>query len=210
METEATTNKIRLFLIKALYSVPKTVIDAAVGLGYIKARGMIVYPNNEDRSIVCQGVINPTLWNNTDRESNSPYSLSSWFFRPFVDEAERDDTDEIESTYGSYANYKDYNGINPVYPDRKTEIGVDTLKILSESVTENNDYFVDNSILTFHSPDIEFSDINLSNIALNCRLMGGVVLTSGVSGYNFLNSRKVIFPVYFLNASNISNSFSEK
>lgn len=181
MDAEATTNKIRLFLIKALYSVPKTVIDAAVGLGYIKARGMIVYPNNEDRSIVCQGVINPTLWNNTDRESNSPYSLSSWFFRPFVDEAERDDTDEIESTYGSYANYKDYNGINPVYPDRKTEIGVDTLKTLSESVTENNDYFVDNSILTFHSPDIEFSDINLSNIALNCRLIGGVVLTSGVS-----------------------------
>lgn len=181
MEVESTTSKIRLQLIKALYSLPKVVIDSAVSTGYIKARGMIVYPNNEDRSIVCQGVVNPTLWSSVDRNSNSPYSMSSWFFRPFVDEALRNDNDIIESTYGSYASYIDSQAINPAYPKRSTEVGVDTIKVLSSDLSEINDFFVDSSILTMHSPDIEFSDINLSNTNLNCRFIGGVVLTSGVS-----------------------------
>ena len=168
-------------MVKPYYTIPKSVLDEAKALGYIKARGMIVVPTNSDRTILCQGVVCPTLWTNLDRESNSPYAVSSWFFRPFVDEANRDDSDGVEANNGTYAQYVDYDSINPVYPDRTTEIGVETLQTLAEGSTEVNDYLVDSSILTFHSPDIEFGDINTANINLGCQFIGSVALHSGIS-----------------------------
>lgn len=172
---------VKLSLVKPYYTIPKSVLDEAKALGYIKARGMIVVPTNSDRTILCQGVVCPTLWTNLDRESNSPYAVSSWFFRPFVDEANRDDSDDVKANNGTYAQYVDYDSINPVYPDRTTEIGVETLKTLAEGSTEVNDYLVDSSILTFHSPDIEFGDINTANINLGCQFIGSVALHSGIS-----------------------------
>lgn len=172
---------VKLSLVKPYYTIPKSVLDEAKALGYIRARGMIVVPTNSDRTILCQGVVCPTLWTNLDRESNSPYAVSSWFFRPFVDEANRDDSDDVKANNGTYAQYVDYDGINPVYPDRTTEIGVETLKTLAEGSTEVNDYLVDSSILTFHSPDIEFGDINTANINLGCQFIGSVALHSGIS-----------------------------
>lgn len=172
---------VKLSLIKPYYTIPKSVLDEAKALGYIKARGMIVVPTNSDRTILCQGVVCPTLWTNLDRESNSPYAVSSWFFRPFVDEANRDDSNDVEANNGTYAQYVDYDSINPVYPDRTTEIGVETLKTLAEGSTEVNDYLVDSSILTFHSPDIEFGDINTANINLGCQFIGSIALHSGIS-----------------------------
>ena len=172
---------VKLSLVKPYYTIPKSVLDEAKALGYIKARGMIVVPTNSDRTILCQGVVCPTLWTNLDRESNSPYAVSSWFFRPFVDEANRDDSNDVEANNGTYAQYVDYDSINPVYPDRTTEIGVETLKTLAEGSTEVNDYLVDSSILTFHSPDIEFGDINTANINLGCQFIGSIALHSGIS-----------------------------
>ena len=172
---------VKLSLVKPYYTIPKSVLDEAKALGYIKARGMIVVPTNSDRTILCQGVVCPTLWTNLDRESNSPYAVSSWFFRPFVDEANRDDSDDVKANNGTYAQYVDYDSINPVYPDRTTEIGVETLKTLAEGSTEVNDYLVDSSILTFHSPDIEFGDINTANINLGCQFIGSIALHSGIS-----------------------------
>jgi hypothetical protein len=172
---------VKLSLVKPYYTIPKSVLDEAKALGYIKARGMIVVPTNSDRTILCQGVVCPTLWTNLDRESNSPYAVSSWFFRPFVDEANRDDSNDVKANNGTYAQYVDYDSINPVYPDRTTEIGVETLKTLAEGSTEVNDYLVDSSILTFHSPDIEFGDINTANTNLGCQFIGSVALHSGIS-----------------------------
>lgn len=47
-------------------------------------RPVIVYPSIEDRSVLCQGVINPTVFNVEDRIDNSPFAQASWFFRPYV------------------------------------------------------------------------------------------------------------------------------
>lgn len=184
---------VKLSLIKPYYTIPKSVLDEAKALGYIKARGMIVVPTNSDRTILCQGVVCPTLWTNLDRESNSPYAVSSWFFRPFVDEANRNDSDSIESKYGTYAQYVDYDSINPANPNRTTEIGVDTLKTLG-SGTENRDYIVDSSILTFHSPDIEFGDIITSNTNIGCQFIGSVALHSGLSYRSVLAENVGVYP----------------
>ncbi len=47
-------------------------------------RPVIVYPTIEDRNILCQGVINPTVFNVEDRVDNSPFAQASWFFRPYI------------------------------------------------------------------------------------------------------------------------------
>lgn len=53
-------------------------------LKYRSVRPLIVYPNLYDRRIVCQGVLNPTVFNAQDRISNSPYAQPSWYFRPYT------------------------------------------------------------------------------------------------------------------------------
>ena len=53
---------------------------------YAMIRPVIVYPTINDRTVLCQGVITPTVFNALDRISNSPYAQSSWFFRPYVKE----------------------------------------------------------------------------------------------------------------------------
>ena len=51
---------------------------------YKKIRPIVVYPNIGDRSVLCQGVLNPTVFNTMDRIDNSPFAQSSWYFRPYM------------------------------------------------------------------------------------------------------------------------------
>lgn len=50
--------------------------------GYIASRLVCVYPTDNDRTVLCQGVVLPTVYNIYDRVDNSPYAQSSWFARP--------------------------------------------------------------------------------------------------------------------------------
>ena len=51
---------------------------------YVKARPVIVYPSIAERSVLCQGVLNPTVFNAISRISHSPDVQSSWYFRPYM------------------------------------------------------------------------------------------------------------------------------
>lgn len=51
---------------------------------FTRIRPMIVFPTILNRAVVCQGVLNPTVFNIEDRKDNSPYAQASWFFRPYV------------------------------------------------------------------------------------------------------------------------------
>ena len=53
-------------------------------------RPVIVYPSISDRNVLCQGVINPTVFNAEDRIDNSPFAQASWFFRPYVSSSSTD------------------------------------------------------------------------------------------------------------------------
>lgn len=57
-------------------------IQELVDLGYTQLRGIIVKPSMEDRSVICQGVLNPTVYNVDNRANNAPFAMSSWFARP--------------------------------------------------------------------------------------------------------------------------------
>lgn len=52
--------------------------------GYKKVRPVVVYPTEQERTVICQGVLNPTVFNVGNRKNNSPSSIASWFFRPNV------------------------------------------------------------------------------------------------------------------------------
>lgn len=49
----------------------------------IAIRGLIAQPINGHKSIICQGVLCPTVYNINDRINNNIWGVSSWFFRPF-------------------------------------------------------------------------------------------------------------------------------
>lgn len=189
-------DNIVLELIKPIYSIPKSVINEAKSLGYVRARGMIVMPTNSDRTILCQGIVCPTLYTQTDRDSNSPYAVSSWFFRPFRSDTSRDTTSSEDSKYGTYANYRDLDAVNPVYPNRTTEIGVNMIRAATteEGEDEVTDYLIDSSIVTFHSPDIEFGNINTTNINLGCSIVGSIELHSGISYRSVIAENVGVYP----------------
>ena len=50
--------------------------------GYIRIRPVIVYPNISSRNVLCQGLLNPTMFNYAERSINGPFNFNSYFFRP--------------------------------------------------------------------------------------------------------------------------------
>lgn len=72
---------------KAVYRIPINqymiaALQKARSAGYVKIRGVIVYPEIHERTCVCQGIVCPTVYNTQDRMTNSPFVQSSWFARP--------------------------------------------------------------------------------------------------------------------------------
>lgn len=177
------TDKMSSSLVKASYTIPKTLLEEAHKLGYIKARGVIVYPSNVDKNVICQGILNPTVYKYDDRYtegggiSNSPYSQSSWFFRPYVKDRMYSGIDHI---YGSVANYTDYRSVNYTKSEwglsRSTEIGTTLSYVDENNKTIDRDFYVDANIVTMHSPDIEFLDSieGFQDSNLKCRIVGYV------------------------------------
>lgn len=58
-------------------SLPDDIIN-----NYNAARLVAVYPTINDRTVLCQGIICPTVYNVGYRQDNAPYVQSSWFARP--------------------------------------------------------------------------------------------------------------------------------
>jgi len=202
--------------------------NALLDVGYLRIRPVIVYPSITDRTIVCQGVLCPTVYNVGDRYNNSPAVQSSWFFRPNAPVSNIYNSDLISSggtydaTYtpvmsnsrdlyndnvinaatvnnGKWAEFR-HNKKIPGNSKENAEIQCIThppepfLQDVNESYTESSDpaqwvsenkecFYVDQSIVTMHSPDIEFDkevrSIDFSNLKL--RIVGYIPLTSHVS-----------------------------
>ena len=69
-------------LVGAESILPESVKSALKAEGYVNVRPLVVYPTLTDRECICQGIVNPTVFNVEDRKTNSPWCQSSWFFRP--------------------------------------------------------------------------------------------------------------------------------
>ena len=214
--------------------------------GYTHIRPLVVFPTEGERSIVCQGVLCPTVYNVEDRYNNFPTAVSSWFFRPNAPYSIKADIDVkgesnwsynnvrtpvmsnyAYTTYGEgtlvsyeqakYGKWAEFRHNKPI-PSNDREnaeiqcissppdfplLGIDTYLeskadycntrevVFTEStdpatwVNQNKEcFYIDQSIVTLNSPDIEFSSsvknrINSSN--LNLRIVGMIPIESCIS-----------------------------
>ena len=179
-------------------------VQAIKDLGYIKARGVVCFPDFNDRNVICQGILCPTVANYKDRLDNSPFAQSSWFTRPFMPD------DSWVNEYGTMAHdcskgevpYFYHNGpigsasVNDL---TRSEIqialgvvpyiptGTDPGEYTDKSISE---FLVDHNIVTMHSPEVEFNDNlqNLVNADYKLRIIGAVALNNTLSDISLTTS----------------------
>ena len=218
-----------------------TIISKLINQGYVKVRPVVVFPTINDREVICQGILCPTVYNVSDRYGNSPFAQSSWFTRPNipfdVDKSQGDwapmgqfigdptmysRAGVIANTVtnvtvegsgeqflidtinkGAWAEFR-HNFPIPSNDKRNSEIQciwnppanpyVDSSSTDSDitSWVSNNaeNFYIDQSILTFHSPDIEFDTEvrSLDTSGLKLRIVGMVPLTAFASDIDIQTS----------------------
>lgn len=223
-----------LTTVQASYSLNSDIINKVVAQGFIRARGVVVYPTLIDREVVAQGILCPTVYNIGDRFGNSPFAQSSWFARPnlaFDIERNKSNWNGIGTLFGDYdkskaavISNKNVNlTIDPGTPSAKTTL-IDIVnkgawaefrhnkpvpnnwernaeiqciantpagpytaskgsELNSYTASHAEYFFVDQNILTLHSPDIEFDEgvQNLDSSGLKLRIVGVVPITANAS-----------------------------
>ena len=209
-----------LRLVKGSVELGVKLQNELIKQGYVKARGVIVYPSASDREVIFQGVACPTLYNVEDRANNKNYVIPSWFSRPNVgpdveeskgnksailnlitDKSTYTTIEEVTSnnitknkSKGYWAEFR-HNKPIPNNWESNSEIqclcGVpdtpytDFSKENKEKwIRENKEcFFVDQSVVTLHSPDLEFNEQlqNLDSTSLKMRIVGYVPFTGNMS-----------------------------
>lgn len=152
---------------KASFSA--TDVAALRNLGFRRIAPVVVYPNVIGRRVIAQGLASATVATYNDRESNSPFAQSSWFFR-LCD--------------GSITDKKAL----PSNGDSKGEVQcMDTFMTTgythdpdydTEGSKNTNHFFINTKILTVNSPEVEcandFGSIDLHNTT--CKVVGRALL----------------------------------
>lgn len=226
-------------LIKAYTNLDSDLILKLVNNGFVRARGVVVFPESYEREAVVQGILCPTVYNVGDRFDNAPFAQASWFSRPnaafdyeknknnfktigesFIGRHSpagmfRDDVYTIPASdyppfgikmnfikYGSWAEFR-HNKPIPNNWNRNAEIQCianvpenlpwtnSTSENLVSEIKNNQEYFyIDQSIITLHSPDIEFGEYtkSLSNNNLKLRIVGIVPFTGNASDIDIQTS----------------------
>lgn len=156
--------------------------------GYRKIRTCVVFPNINDRTVICQGVICPTVFSTIGRPENSPYVMSSWFFRPGSQSTlSNDNTNRRLGSDIQYVHNKSLLGDGNTGGEIQGT-GTDSyIDIFNVGNRDKNYFFVDENVVTMHSPDIEFDDL-IHNIDTyndyKLRILGFVSLGASVGDIN--------------------------
>lgn len=177
--------------------IPAGMATALSGKGYMRIRGVVVFPQPQDRNVICQGVVNPTLFTNTQRNEGSLYAQSSWFFRANSNngnghvENNHKTVSPVSIGFLKYTNkdvehYYPYDGTGPEVASlddqiRKVEI--------PGQFDDDNKFVVDRtSMVTFHCPDIEFDTQIAATDFPNTRFRqcGAATFTGTMSDINLL------------------------
>lgn len=148
-ETSVSNNvcTVNLPYVKANIDLARFDIDYSL---YKSIRPVMVYPTIADREVLCQGVLNPTVFNAIDRIEKYPYAQASWFFRPYTGRTD-DAGSNIENITGqiteeALTENPDLTVEPEYFKDKTTQAYV----VIVE-VTKNNDYheqFIKNGTVT--------------------------------------------------------------
>ena len=135
--------------------LPQNMITKLQSAGYKRIAPVVVYPQAHERTCVLQGLLCPTLYNTKDREDNSPYVQSSWFFRLYHNVA-------------SGVTSKCYH----TAPIGNSDNSSGEIQCIASA--DDGTYYMDGNAVTFHSPDIECVDSFQEGDweSLNMRIVG--------------------------------------
>lgn len=139
--------------------------------GFVKARAIVVYPENQDRVVLCQGIVNPTLFTNDNRNistiegvdieiigTSSLYAQSSWFFRAAAPVESLSSNKICHSPMGNSVTGDNTNNTYLPYQDRNgSSSNIKSVEIQGH-FNKSNKFRIDNNFITLHSPDIEFGE----------------------------------------------------
>ena len=175
------TSEFKTTIIKG--QIPENLAQDIKDLGYIKVRAVVVFPEVQDRNIICQGVANPILFRTGDR-NNGIHGQSSWFFRAKLDPnndaySSTAPWDGIGSGDDKYLRY--YN-----LPANPTSLHYVELqdRYFNNDDTKASLFQISYNTLTLHSPEIEFGD-DIANMdfssEIDCRIIGWSVFNRTLS-----------------------------
>ena len=158
------------------YTIKKNTAITLTNNGYKKARLVCCYTTNNDRSVLAQGVLCPTVYNGKWQENHSPDYVGSWFYR-FQNEIGNTIDNEIQSTLS----LNDLgNIVSKFFPKKKGKHIFEPESISGEDIQRESSFYCTDSMVTFHSPDLEFDDSikTLDWSGLKLRTVGTVTVNS--------------------------------
>lgn len=182
-------------------NLDRKIINELIILGFKKARALVVFPSLQDRKIITQGMLCPTVFRAESRKNNTPFSQSSWFIRPNLIENKIDNKINIDK--GAYVEFRHLHALISGR-DRGAEIQniketpdfvtVNTYMKSEDSDKYSDIFFIDQSVVTMHSPDIEFDDsfYFLEGLDLKLRIVGLVNFTSSIGDIDIQTSTPTI------------------
>ena len=182
----------KLHLGKLVGTIPESIKNTLLNGGYKRVQALIVQPSYRDRTILAQGILCPTVGNVGNRiQGGGAWAQSSWLLRPWSSQPDGDGykgstpacKHDTSLAFGS-ERCVELQNMAIMFNDDSV-VPQMTYKEMVGAKTENGAtegyygaFVVDQSIVTMHSPDIEFGDIdNLldSEIDLELYKVGEVV-----------------------------------
>lgn len=193
IEINSTANTIyKVPVIK--YTLPATIAQQAIEQGFIRVRPLIVNPSFSDRLILAQGMLCPTIRTNQTRvgetENSETQYYSSWFLRTIAH------TDKYISNFscGDIPSFIHGDSVSPQDNQRRVEI---------EGLPVPKSITVDQNIVTFHSPDIEFDEsLQLLDLQkINLSIIGTINFNSSYGDISIQTSSPAIGGAGFMHKS---------
>ena len=190
-----------LSAVSPYFTLNNNIVSELLTLGFKKARALVVFPSMQDRKIVTQGMLCPTVFRAGSRKNNTPFSQASWFIRPFLVEERTSNKSNIDA--GANVEFRHLHALKSG-KDRGAEIqniisspqfDAVNYSMLNEETDKYSDiFFVDQSVVTMHSPDIEFdTSFNyLGSEDLKLRIVGLVNFTSSIGDIDIQTSTPTI------------------
>lgn len=178
-----------LSVISPYFTLDNSIVSKLHTLGFKKARALVVFPSLQDRKIVTQGMLCPTVFRAGSRKNNTPFSQASWFIRPNLVTDRVGNKASIDA--GAHVEFRHLHALKSG-KDRGAEIqniieSPDFTTVNYYMKSEDSDkysdiFFVDQSVITMHSPDIEFDTFfnYLGSEDLKLRIVGLVNFTSSI------------------------------
>lgn len=169
-------NQEKLQLAQPYLVLPDEVITIFKQSKAIAIRPLVVYPDVQERSILCQGVVCPTVYNLKDRVDNSPYAQASWFMRPNIPgNLYNVDTQPLPES-GSYSDVYNinYEGIYSTY-----NFVDSTVKSISKIIDVGDSIIIDNTELQ----DEEFKKLRISLLADEVPSLANTTTNTGLTAF---------------------------